>query len=91
MHNDFSYLVLTPDPRFLTGAIKSRDDFDPKDARLTMFPRFSEENFAGNLRLVEGVEILAKEKGCTPGQLALAWVLAQGEGVMPLIVSFDTC
>lgn len=57
---------------FLTGTIKSRDDFGEKDAR-RMFPRFSEENFGGNSEV-------AKEKGCTPGQLVLAWILAQGDG-----------
>jgi aryl-alcohol dehydrogenase-like predicted oxidoreductase len=67
---------------FLTGTIKSRDDFDEKDAR-RMFPRFSEENFGGNLRLVEALSEVAKEKGCTPGQLALAWILAQGDGKFP--------
>lgn len=65
---------------FLTGAIKSRDDFPEGDARKTHFPRFSEENFAGNLRLVEELGKVAGEKGCKVGQLVLAWVLAQGEG-----------
>ncbi len=64
---------------FLTGAIKSRADFDPLDRRI-MFPRFSEENFPGNLKLVQIFEDIAKEKGCSSGQLALAWVLAQGDG-----------
>ena len=64
---------------FLTGTIKSRDDFDPKDTR-RLFPRFSEENFAGNFKIVEELACIAKEKGCAPGQLALAWVLAQGDG-----------
>ena len=67
---------------FLTGAIKSRADFDPMDRRI-MFPRFAEENFAGNLRMVEALEAIAKEKGVKPGQLALAWVLAQGDGKKP--------
>ena len=65
---------------FLTGAIRSRDDFHENDPRKTMFARFSEENFAGNLRLVEGIDEIAKVKSCTTGQLALAWLLAQGEG-----------
>jgi aryl-alcohol dehydrogenase-like predicted oxidoreductase len=65
---------------FLTGAINSRADFDPKDPRLTMHPRFSEQNFAANLRLVDIFAQLAKEKVCTIGQVALAWVLHQGEG-----------
>ena len=64
---------------FLTGTIKSRDDFGEKDPRRN-FPRFSEENFGGNLKLVEQVAELGKEKGCTPGQLVLAWILTQGSG-----------
>ncbi|KAF2460330.1 aldo-keto reductase [Lineolata rhizophorae] len=68
---------------FLTGNIKSRDDFDEMDRR-KMFPRFSEENFAGNLRLVEALASIANEKGCTSGQLALAWVLAQGDDFIPI-------
>ncbi|EON96085.1 putative aldo keto reductase protein [Phaeoacremonium minimum UCRPA7] len=63
---------------FLTGTIKSRADFDEGDNRLN-HPRFSEENFADNLRLVETLSALAKEKGTTPSRLALAWVLAQGD------------
>lgn len=66
---------------FLTGAIKSRDDFDPRDMR-RIHPRFSEENFSGNLKIVEALAEIAKEKHCKPGQLALAWVLAQGDGEM---------
>ena len=65
---------------FLTGAVKSRDDFDKNDIRLKVHPRFSKENFPGNLKLVEAIAAVAKEKGCTPSQLALAWVLAQGDG-----------
>lgn len=64
---------------FLAGAIKSRDDLDDTDGRKA-HPRFAEENFAGNLKLVDTLGAIAKEKGCTPGQLSLAWVLAQGEG-----------
>jgi aryl-alcohol dehydrogenase-like predicted oxidoreductase len=65
---------------FLTGTIKSRDDID--DAK-KFHPRFSEENFAGNLKIVEAIEEIAKTKGVRPGQLALAWVMAQGEGEFP--------
>ena len=65
---------------FLTGAIKSRDDFPDGDARKTMFPRFSEENFAGNLRLVEELTKVAEEKGVKTSQLVIAWILAQGSG-----------
>lgn len=68
---------------FLTGAIRSVDDFDADDYR-RFSPRFQGENFSKNLALVEQVGILAKAKGVTPGQLALAWVLAQGEDVVPI-------
>ena len=64
---------------FLTGAIKSRDDLDEKDNRRN-HPRFSDEHFGGNLELVQTLAEIAERKGCTPGQLSLAWVLAQGEG-----------
>lgn len=64
---------------FLTGAIKSRADFDPTDGRLNL-PRFLEENFPDNLKLVDLFTAMAKEKGVTTSQLVLAWVLAQGEG-----------
>jgi len=68
----------------LTGKYKSRSDYHPEDRRLAMFPRFSEENFANNLVLVEHVSKLATKKGCTPGQLALAWLLKQGPNVIPI-------
>jgi len=68
---------------FLTGQFKSRSDFEPNDGRLR-FPRFSEENFANNLKLVDSVSELAKKKGVTPGQLALAWLLKQGQNVIPI-------
>jgi aryl-alcohol dehydrogenase-like predicted oxidoreductase len=68
----------------LTGAYKSVTDLPEEDSRSKRFPRFAEENFAANLSLVARVEELAAEKGCTPGQLALAWVLAQGEGIVPI-------
>ena len=68
---------------FLTGALKSPEDFAPDDYRRTN-PRFQGDNFARNLELVEKVKALAGEKGCTPGQLALAWVLAQGENIVPI-------
>lgn len=64
---------------FLTGTIRSRDDFDDGDGRKA-HPRFSEEHFASNLKLVETLGAIARDKGCTSGQLSLAWVLAQGEG-----------
>ncbi|MGY1805711.1 aldo/keto reductase [Blastococcus sp. SYSU D00922] len=68
---------------FLTGAITSPDDFAEDDWRRT-HPRFTGDAFAANLRLVEAARDLAAEKGVTPGQLALAWVLAQGDDVVPI-------
>jgi aryl-alcohol dehydrogenase-like predicted oxidoreductase len=68
---------------FLTGQIKSPDDFEADDFRRHN-PRFQGENFAANLALVERVRSLAAEKDCTPGQLALAWVLAQGDDIVPI-------
>jgi aryl-alcohol dehydrogenase-like predicted oxidoreductase len=68
---------------FLTGQINSPDDFAPDDFRRNN-PRFQGENFARNLELVEQVRQIAREKDCTPGQLALAWVLAQGDDVVPI-------
>ena len=68
---------------FLTGAFKSPDDFATDDYRRSN-PRFQGENFARNLALVDKVQSLAREKGCTPAQLALAWVLAQGEHIVPI-------
>jgi aryl-alcohol dehydrogenase-like predicted oxidoreductase len=68
---------------FLSGAIKSIDDLDADDYRRTS-PRFEGENFQRNLELVAKVEQLAQRKGVTPAQLALAWVLAQGEDIVPI-------
>jgi len=68
---------------FLTGALKSPEDFAADDYR-RMTPRFQGENFARNLALVEKVKTLAHDKGCTPAQLALAWVMAQGEHIVPI-------
>ncbi|KAI1120736.1 aldo-keto reductase [Nemania abortiva] len=68
---------------FLTGAITSRDDLAENDMRKGM-PRFSEENFGGNLKLVQLLSSIAKEKGATPGQLAIAWLLAQGDDIIPI-------
>jgi aryl-alcohol dehydrogenase-like predicted oxidoreductase len=68
---------------FLTGRIRSIEDLDPDDYRRRS-PRFQGENFAKNLRLADEVNAIAREKGCTPSQLALAWVLAQGEDVVPI-------
>jgi aryl-alcohol dehydrogenase-like predicted oxidoreductase len=68
---------------FLSGRFRSPDDLDPDDWRRTN-PRFQGEALEQNLRLVAKVEELAAEKGCTPGQLALAWVLAQGDDIVPI-------
>lgn len=68
---------------FLTGAITSPDDFAPDDFRRHN-PRFQGENFQRNLQSVERVKELAREHDCTPSQLALAWVLHQGEDVVPI-------
>jgi len=68
---------------FLTGAIRSPEDFAEDDFRRNN-PRFQGENFQANLRLVDEVTAMAAEKGCTASQLALAWVLAQGEDVVPI-------
>jgi len=68
---------------FLTGQLKSRSDLLEGDFRLGL-PRFSEENFSKNLVLVDAITKLAEKKGCTPGQLALAWLLKQGDNVIPI-------
>lgn len=68
---------------FLTGQIKSIDDLDANDSR-RRWPRFSHENFHKNLELVAKLEELANAKGVTAGQLALAWVLAQGDDIVPI-------
>jgi aryl-alcohol dehydrogenase-like predicted oxidoreductase len=68
---------------FLTGRFRKLEDLPADDYRRTS-PRFQDENFALNLDLVKKVEDLAQEKGCTASQLALAWVLAQGEDVVPI-------
>ncbi|HEY0269321.1 MAG TPA: aldo/keto reductase [Methyloradius sp.] len=68
---------------FLTGTITRPEDFPEEDYRRTN-PRFQGENFSKNLALVNKVNQIAAIKGCTPGQLALAWVLAQGEDIVPI-------
>ena len=68
----------------LTGAYKRVSDLPDGDTRSVRFPRFAEGNFDHNLELVANVEELAASKGCTPGQLALAWVLGQGDDVVPI-------
>ncbi len=68
---------------FLTGQIRSEEDFAADDFRRHS-PRFQGENFTKNLELVDRVRELAEGKQCTPGQLALAWLLAQGEHIVPI-------
>jgi len=68
---------------FLTGAIQKASDLDPSDWRLSN-PRFAEAVFENNLKLAEAVKALAAKKNCTPAQFALAWVLAQGNDMMPI-------
>jgi aryl-alcohol dehydrogenase-like predicted oxidoreductase len=68
---------------FLTGQFQKFEDLPAGDYRRHS-PRFQEENFQKNLDLVHSVEAIAKEKGCQPSQLALAWVLAQGDDIIPI-------
>ena len=68
---------------FLAGRFKKIDDLAKDDWRRNS-PRFQGENFAKNLEVVEQVEALARDKGCTPSQLALAWLLQQGDDVIPI-------
>jgi aryl-alcohol dehydrogenase-like predicted oxidoreductase len=68
---------------FLSNTIKSRDDFSQGDNRLN-HPRFSEEHFGENLKLVKTLSAIAEKKGVTPSQLVLAWVLAQGDDFLPI-------
>jgi len=68
---------------FLTGKIQKPEDLPDDDYRKTT-PRFQGENFQRNLEIVKRVEEIAREKRCTPAQLALAWVLAQGEDIVPI-------
>jgi aryl-alcohol dehydrogenase-like predicted oxidoreductase len=69
---------------FLTGRWKSIEDMPENDTRSARFPRFAEENFQKNLELADRVREVAESKGITPGQLALAWLLAQGDDIVPI-------
>ena len=69
---------------FLTGAIRKIDDLDASDWRRSNYPRFQEQALQANLKLAVALQELAAEKGITPAQLALAWVLAQGEDMVPI-------
>jgi aryl-alcohol dehydrogenase-like predicted oxidoreductase len=78
------YVAYSPLGRgFLTGQFQSPDDFPEDDFRRN-HPRFQGENFEKNIQLVREVEKMAEEKGCTTAQLALAWVLAQGDDIVPI-------
>jgi aryl-alcohol dehydrogenase-like predicted oxidoreductase len=68
---------------FLTGKFKSPDDFPEGDIR-RLLPRFSKENFPKNLQVVKAMEEVAKSKGVDVGSLALAWLLAQGDDIIPI-------
>jgi aryl-alcohol dehydrogenase-like predicted oxidoreductase len=79
-----AYVAFSPLARgFLSGRLRDVSGFGEKDIRRGM-PRFQGENFATNLKLLDGLGAFADEAGCTPGQLALAWLLAQGEHIVPI-------
>ena len=69
---------------FLTATVRSREQYGEGDQRPERYPRFAEGNFEQNLHLVEAVERIAAENGAKPGQVALAWILRQGEDVVPI-------
>jgi aryl-alcohol dehydrogenase-like predicted oxidoreductase len=78
------YIAYSPLGRgFLSGRFRSPDDFPDDDFR-KFHPRFQGENFKKNIQLIHEVEEMAKTKGCTTAQLALAWVLAQGDDIVPI-------
>jgi len=79
-----AFVAFSPVARgFLCGAALDIAGFDAKDIRRSM-PRFSPENYAANLKLLPAYHALAKEAGCSPSQLALAWLLHQGEDIIPI-------
>lgn len=81
---DILFIAYSPLGRgFLTGRFRSNDDFGEGDYRQN-HPRFAGDNFAANQRLAEAVNEFALQKGCTPAQVALAWVLAQGDDIVPI-------
>ncbi len=69
---------------FLTGRWRRIEDMPENDTRSARFPRFAEENFQKNVELADRVREVAEGKGITPGQLALAWLLAQGDDIVPI-------
>lgn len=68
----------------LTGRYRNPQELEAEDFRNTRYPRFAQENLESNLRLVDRIEEIARAKGATAGQVAIAWVLAQGEDVVPI-------
>jgi len=79
-----SYIAYSPLGRsLLTGAVRQASDIPEGDGR-GRHPRFAADNLARNLQLVSVIEAMAKAKGCTPGQVALAWLLAQGADIVPI-------
>jgi hypothetical protein len=79
-----AFVAFSPMARgFLTGGLRDVSTLPPKDIRLAM-PRFQGEHFTRNLRLLDGLEPIARDQGCTMAQLALAWVLAQGDFIVPI-------
>ena len=81
---DIAFVAYSPLGRgFLTGAFQKPDDLPAEDFRRNV-PRFQGENFQKNVKLVQKVRAIAAAKGCTSSQLALAWVLAQGEDILPI-------
>jgi aryl-alcohol dehydrogenase-like predicted oxidoreductase len=81
---EIAFVAYSPLGRgFLTGQIRKFEDLEPGDYRRNS-PRFQGENFQKNIDLVARVEMIAREKNCTPGQLALAWLLALGKDIIPI-------
>ena len=79
-----AFVAFSPLARaFLTGRLTSRDQLAAKDIRRSM-PRFEDDNYAANLKLLEPLKVIAEEQGCTLGQLALAWLLAQSDNIIPI-------
>jgi aryl-alcohol dehydrogenase-like predicted oxidoreductase len=79
-----AFVAFSPLARgFLTGQLRDLSALPPKDIRLGM-PRFQAEHFAKNLELLDGLSVIAHENGCTMGQIALAWVLAQASHIVPI-------
>ncbi len=79
-----TFVAFSPVARgFLCGAALDVSAFDPKDIRRTM-PRFAPDNYAANLKLLPAYEAIAADVGCTPAQLALAWLLHQGDDIIPI-------